>query len=865
MMKPVYLEFCGLNSFSEKAKIDFKSLLSGGVFGIFGDTGSGKSTILDAIHFALYGEVQRVPKSFNDCINYRSDGAWVIFDYEITIEGVRHTYRVKRERKRKANTSKAYLYELIEKERWLAIAEGTREVDAKIEAIIGLSFADFKMCIALPQGDFSALVKATAAERVKLVARLFNLERYGERLSKRINEGYFKAEEQVNLITARMEENQEASEEQIALLSEQIQVEKTNLKSLQKEKKLLDDNYQILLDKHQAFTQWQALNVRLEKLKNSFAFMQEQEKKIQLYPKAKALLEKYALLEKTQQNLSACLQKIEKLKLAYATIEKELQQEKTTQSALNYDEEILNLSVAIDSVIKAEGEIQFAQKAKQKYEEAVIEYKNLCAVCVEEDFVKQKNLLEEELLRLGEDDTLLDYLKRHAKTIFLVDAYGEFRLDLCALAKKYPQVETDVEKLLTKYSIQQDGLETTLDVTAINLKLKETEQKKKNIKTQLESLEKRRLAYESNEERKKLCIEKGKLLHESYLQAEEKIASIKKLGSKTDLAEKLKTVRLKKKTMQDKIDTLQNQLNESYAQIQAQSKLVDKYKEDKTTQKQAFDVALNDSLLSVSQAQTLVNALVDIERIKEQVKAFFDEYNALTLQTAESDGKQFEDYSITPLQNAKNQIAQLQDSIDEKNREIGAKEKEYNRLLTLQERYKEMQKELKVKTAYKNLYDTLRSLVRSNKFLDFIACEYLQDISLSASKTLLSLTSGRYFLVYDKEFKVGDNLDGGSLRGVKTLSGGETFLVSLSLALSLSGAICVKSLRPIEFFFLDEGFGTLDGKLVDIVMDVLSKLSKNFCVGLISHVEELKHRIDHKILVTGATDKAGSKIKIECF
>ena len=105
------------------------------------------------------------------------------------------------------------------------------------------------------------------------------------------------------------------------------------------------------------------------------------------------------------------------------------------------------------------------------------------------------------------------------------------------------------------------------------------------------------------------------------------------------------------------------------------------------------------------------------------------------------------------------------------------------------------------------------------------------------------------------------NGHGGNLRAVKTLSGGETFLVSLSLALSLSAAICLKSLRPIEFFFLDEGFGTLDSKLVDTVMDVLGKLSKTFAVGLISHVEELKHRIENKILVTGATESHGSQVQ----
>ena len=164
-MKPLYLEFCGINSFSEKAQIDFKALLSGGVFGIFGDTGSGKSTILDSIHFALYGEIDRVPKSFNDCINYRLDGAYVIFDFELTTEGIRHAYRVRRERKRKSGTTKAYLYEYGENGELLALAEGARDVDERLKSIIGLTFEDFKMCIALPQGDFAALVKSTPAER----------------------------------------------------------------------------------------------------------------------------------------------------------------------------------------------------------------------------------------------------------------------------------------------------------------------------------------------------------------------------------------------------------------------------------------------------------------------------------------------------------------------------------------------------------------------------------------------------------------------------------------------------------------------------------------------------------------------------
>ena len=206
-MKPVYLEFCGINSFSETAKIQFDKLLVGGLFGIFGDTGSGKSTVLDAIHFALYGEVDRVPKSFADCINHKCDTASVTFDFSLQTAGERRTYRVQRERKRKATGTKAYLYEYTNGGKLFPLAEGTREVDSKILEIVGLTFEDFKTCIALPQGDFAALVKSTASERVKLVARLFNLDRYGERLSIAVNQKSKEADEAVRLVQAKMGEN----------------------------------------------------------------------------------------------------------------------------------------------------------------------------------------------------------------------------------------------------------------------------------------------------------------------------------------------------------------------------------------------------------------------------------------------------------------------------------------------------------------------------------------------------------------------------------------------------------------------------------------------------------------------------------
>lgn len=100
---------------------------------------------------------------------------------------------------------------------------------------------------------------------------------------------------------------------------------------------------------------------------------------------------------------------------------------------------------------------------------------------------------------------------------------------------------------------------------------------------------------------------------------------------------------------------------------------------------------------------------------------------------------------------------------------------------------------------------------------------------------------------------------------VTSLSGGETFLTSLSLALALSEQIQLKGQSPLEFFFLDEGFGTLDRSLLDNVMDSLERISKKErMIGLISHVPELRGRIGRRLMVEPpASVGEGTRVFIE--
>lgn len=162
--------------------------------------------------------------------------------------------------------------------------------------------------------------------------------------------------------------------------------------------------------------------------------------------------------------------------------------------------------------------------------------------------------------------------------------------------------------------------------------------------------------------------------------------------------------------------------------------------------------------------------------------------------------------------------------------------------------------------------ETLQGFLRGNAFISFLADERLQHICRTASHQLLELTGGRLEIGTTSEegFYIRDNGNGSVTRPPSTLSGGETFLVSLSLALALSDSLRVGR-APLEFFFLDEGFGTLDNELLDIVMDSLERLRAGSAraIGVISHVRELRERLPRRLIVTPADESEGSDIQFE--
>lgn len=161
----------------------------------------------------------------------------------------------------------------------------------------------------------------------------------------------------------------------------------------------------------------------------------------------------------------------------------------------------------------------------------------------------------------------------------------------------------------------------------------------------------------------------------------------------------------------------------------------------------------------------------------------------------------------------------------------------------------------------------LQAVMRGNAFVEYIAEEQLMQVCQAASQRLRFLSKQRYALEVDSGggFVIRDDGNGGVKRPVSTLSGGETFLTSLSLALALSAQIQLRGQYPLQFFFLDEGFGTLDPELLDTVITSLERLHNDqLSVGIISHVPELRARLPRKLIVVPAEQGGGgSRILLE--
>ena len=245
-MRPLQLKLKGINSYREEQVIDFETLTSQGLFGIFGPTGSGKSTILDAMTLALYSKLPRDTKNF---INTNETTASVSFLFSITTDRTRK-YLAERSFRYHNNTYTSTVRNttgrliVCDGENETVLADKPTEVTAECIRLLGLTSEDFMRTVVLPQGQFSEFLHLKNKERRIMLQRIFHLEKYGIELTSKISRAKQKQELLLSKLDGEKKNFEEISSVQLSKLQKQEKSDTKQHSRLSKKLAKLEKSFQ---------------------------------------------------------------------------------------------------------------------------------------------------------------------------------------------------------------------------------------------------------------------------------------------------------------------------------------------------------------------------------------------------------------------------------------------------------------------------------------------------------------------------------------------------------------------------------------------------------------------------------------------
>lgn len=310
-MLPLYLSLEGLYSYQKKQEVDFTQLTEGGLFGIFGTVGSGKSSILEAISFALYGETERLNKQEKrayNMLNLKSDTAIIDFQF-LNFEGRKFRFVAQWKRKKKfeeTSTIERYAYEWQD-DRWIPLASADGAL------VTNLSYPNFRRTIIIPQGQFKEFLELKGKDRSDMMKEIFFLDQYdlGPRVSFLQADNNKKIEHIKGALTGFEEVSQEILSEREHSLFEA----RTLLSSVKAEFEKVDQTLRILQVEKENQSALDAKELELKNLALQLPQIQHYEKELSQFETVSNKFKNSILnLHNITANKEQLLHKIEKLK-----------------------------------------------------------------------------------------------------------------------------------------------------------------------------------------------------------------------------------------------------------------------------------------------------------------------------------------------------------------------------------------------------------------------------------------------------------------------------------------------------------------------------------------------------------------------
>lgn len=249
----------------------------------------------------------------------------------------------------------------------------------------------------------------------------------------------------------------------------------------------------------------------------------------------------------------------------------------------------------------------------------------------------------------------------------------------------------------------------------------------------------------------------------------------------------------------------------------------------------------------------------DIKKEKQRIEEFRKKLHAATVQLAEALGKiEGKEYNEQQHGLLIEELEKLSGELALTNEKLITKKNVVEHLRQQMETRQKLQKDIENLLQRAENLKILTNLFRTSGFVNYVSSVYLQNLVNSANQRFYRMTRQKLMLELadDNSFRVKDFMNNGEVRSVKTLSGGQTFQAALSLALALADNIQHLTRSKQNFFFLDEGFGSLDKDALAVVFDTLKALRKeNRIVGVISHVDEMQQEIPVSLKITNDVER----------
>jgi DNA repair protein SbcC/Rad50 len=316
-----------------------------------------------------------------------------------------------------------------------------------------------------------------------------------------------------------------------------------------------------------------------------------------------------------------------------------------------------------------------------------------------------------------------------------------------------------------------------------------------------------------------------------------------------ELTARLNSLREMKNTLTGSLQSNQSELKNEQA---THSKL-----EEEIHQK------LQQNEYALDEVKFILNQEIDLNKEKARLSKFRQEIAFVQNQNTQLKLEMGDrTYDPEAYKKAKDLAEQTARKLAGENQELGKTQELLKKLKQDLESKAQLQKDFEQLELRAENLSTLRKLFKAGGFVNYISSVYLQNLCNAANERFFQLTRQKLSLeiTADNNFQVRDYLNGGKVRSVKTLSGGQTFQAALCLALALADNIQKITESNQNFFFLDEGFGSLDKDSLTIVFDTLKSLRKeNRIVGVISHVEEMQQEIDTHLRIVNH-EETGSQI-----